>query len=160
MGEEDNGVRRLRDRAEELTAAPKRSGGTRDWLESGCADRWAAAVGWRRGTRSCWHCAAALRLTAGPVCLRKKERALVLCGRGWCVGSLCQARGCHACGRAGALLARLLGRDSWALGVGLAWANGLGWEEGLLVGLVTGLGWVGCWTVSFFLSFSNHTQTI
>jgi hypothetical protein len=44
------------------------------------------------------------------------------------------------------------------LGVELAWANGLGWEEGLMVGLVTGLGWVGCWTVSFFLSFSNHTQ--
>jgi hypothetical protein len=64
------------------------------------------------------------------------------------------------CGRAGALLARLLGRDSWALGVELAWANGLGCEEGLLVGLVTGLGWVGCWTVSFFLSFSNRTQTI
>ena len=61
----------------------------------------------------------------------------MLCGRGWCVG-------CHACGRAGARLARLLGRDSLALGVEFAWSNGLGWEEGLLVGLVTSLGWVGC----------------
>ena len=59
VGEEDNGMRHLRDRAEELTAGPKRSGGTRDWLEPGCADRWAAAVGWRRGSRSCWCCAEA-----------------------------------------------------------------------------------------------------
>ena len=80
--------------------------------------------------------------------------------------------GCHACGRAGALLARLLGRDSWALGVGLAWANGLGWEEGLLVGLVTGLAGLaaGLFPSSFLFQTtlklfefkfnfnSNHTQ--
>ena len=35
------------------------------------------------------------------------------------------------------------------LGVELAWADGLGWEEGLRVGLLTGLGWVGYWAVSF-----------
>ena len=67
VGEEDNGVQRLRDRAKELTAGPKRSGATRDWLEPGCTDRWAAAVGWKRGVHSYWHCAAALRLTEGPV---------------------------------------------------------------------------------------------
>ena len=39
------------------------------------------------------------------------------------------------------------------LGVELAWADGLGWEEGLRVGLLTGLGWVGYWAVSFLFLF-------
>ena len=38
------------------------------------------------------------------------------------------------------------------LGVELAWADGLGWEEGLRVGLLTGLGWVGYWAISFLFS--------
>ena len=68
--------------------------------------------------------------------------------------------------------AGLLHFASWATGLGkrgrgkglgrgveLAWADGLGWEEGLRVGLLTGLGWVGYWAVSFLFSiFQPHSN--
>ena len=51
-------------------------------------------------------------------------------------------------------------REVWAERRSIAWADDLGWEEGLRVGLLTGLGWIGYWAVSFLFSFANLTQTI
>ena len=61
----------------------------------------------------------------------------------WAVALCCWAAGLGKRGRGKGL----------GLGVELAWADGLGWEEGLRVGLLTGFGWVGYWAVSFLFLF-------
>ena len=96
-----------------------------------CALRWALAVCWlRRGG--------------------KKWAAVLGLGASRCAGLLHFASWATGLGKRGR-------GKGLGLGVELAWADGLGWEEGLRVGLLTGLGWVGYWAVSFLFSiFQPH----
>ena len=146
-----------------VQASVREGGGTATRGRYGGTDRW-GELGRRREVGS------ATRRWRGGV----RERAVrAPLGLGGLLAEAWRENGprCWASGRAGALgcctsLAgplgwgkEVAGRD-WAWAWSFAWADGLGWEEGLRVGLLTGLGWIGYWAVSFLFSFANLTQTI